>query len=137
MPALLTLAFFSGCAYITGEAPKAPTPQLFVKSVSPVQSSALIQQNSGNSRFVILDVRTPLEYADGHLPGAVNIDFDSPTFKDAVSHLDENRTYLVYCRTGARSATASKIMVELGFRHIYNMTGGFTEWQAQGFPVVK
>jgi len=130
-------ATFSGCAYITGEAIKLPAVALVITNVSPVQADGLIRANQSNARFVILDVRAPSEYAGGHLPQAVNLDFNSSYFKAEAGRLDKNNTYLVYCRSGSRSAAASKILVELGFSYIYNVTGGITEWQAAGLPVVK
>jgi rhodanese-related sulfurtransferase len=127
----------SGCSRTAGETSSSPPAQSIIKDVSPVQASALIQKNQGNAGFVILDVRTPQEYADGHLSGAINVDYSASDFRDAINHLDKSKTYLVYCRTGVRSAAASQIMAELGFKDIYNMTGGITDWQAQGLPVVK
>jgi phage shock protein E len=108
-----------------------------VTNVSPTQANDLIKANQGNTKFVILDVRTPAEYADGHLQNAKNVDYNSPGFKDEVGRLDKSANYLVYCRTGVRSAAASQILLELGFSHIYNMTGGITDWQTAGLPVVK
>ena len=130
-------AILIGCGYVTGEAIKAPASPPEIANVSPVQANDLIQANQGITRFVILDVRTPVEYAEGHLQNAINLDFNSPSFKSEAGHLDKNFIYLVYCRTGARSAAASKILAELGFSHIYNMTGGMIAWQAAGLPVVK
>lgn len=127
----------SACNHTTGETSSSTATQSVIKDVSPVRANDLIQKNQGNNKFVILDVRTAQEYADGHLAGAVNIDYDAPDFKNQAGHLDKNRTYLVYCRTGVRSAAASKVMADLGFKDIYNMTGGITDWQAQGLPVVK
>jgi rhodanese-related sulfurtransferase len=107
------------------------------KDISVSDAHALIENYRGNPDFVILDVRTPPEYADGHIEGAINIDYEAADFRDRVSKLDKVKTYLVYCRTGARSAAASDIMVGLGFKYIDNMTGGITDWQAAGFPVVQ
>jgi rhodanese-related sulfurtransferase len=136
LPALITLAVLSGCAYITGEAiPVTTTPHPVITNVSPFQAYDLIIQT--NTKFIILDVRTPAEYAEGQILNAVNVDFTSPNFKDEVGRLDKNVTYLVYCRTGARSAAAAEIMKELGFKDIYNMNGGITEWQSAGLPVIK
>ncbi len=97
----------------------------------------LIKKNYGNESFVILDVRTPEEFAEGHIKGAINIDFYSPDFKRKLNELDRNKTYLVYCRTGHRSSIAAQMMVELGFKHVYNMNGGILEWKDRGYPVVK
>ena len=126
-------AILSGCSFITGGTPPAGT----IQNVTPTQAYELTLQNQGNTRFVILDVRTPEEYAAGHIEGAVNLDFQSVKFKEEVNKLDKYRTYLVYCRTGVRSAAASKMMGETGIKNIYNMTGGITDWQARGYAVVK
>ena len=142
-PVLLTLLvavlFFvlPGCAYVTGEAVTVPAPVPAITNVSPAQADNLIKSNQTNTRLVILDVRTPQEYADGHLMNAINLDLNSADFTGEVGRLNKSLTYLVYCRSGNRSAAAAKIMLELGFKSVYNMTGGITEWQAAGLPVVK
>jgi len=141
---LALLASLSGCSSSSNIAatssistmPSTTVPPV-VKDVSPVQANKIIQANKGNANFVIIDVRTPSEYAGGHLTEAVNIDFNASDFKDKVNLLDKNKTYLVYCRTANRSSSAVKVMTELGFKDIYHMTGGITEWQAEGLAVVK
>jgi rhodanese-related sulfurtransferase len=134
---VVTSLALNACDYITGEAVKVPARPQVVKNISSQEAYALIQANSGNHDFIIIDVRTPEEYAGGHIQGAVNIDYYSAGFKDEINGLARDRTYLIYCRTGARSAGARDIMKELGFQIIYNMTGGITDWVAKGLPVVK
>jgi rhodanese-related sulfurtransferase len=126
-----------GCAYVTGEAIKLPTQSPVLTNVSPVQADELIRANKGNARFIILDVRTPSEYAYGHIPKAINLDFNLSNFKEEASRLDKNSTYLVYCQSGSRSTAASKILSELGLRNIFNMTGGITAWLTSGLPMIK
>jgi rhodanese-related sulfurtransferase len=84
-----------------------------------------------------IDVRTPAEYTDAHINNAVNIDVTAPDFVQNIDKLDKNAYYIVYCRTGNRSAQASEIMLEHGFIHIVNMTSGISEWIAQGFEVIN
>ena len=86
---------------------------------------------------MIIDIRTPEEFAEGHIEKAVNIDFRSETFRDEVDNLDKNKTYLIYCRSGRRSADALNIMRELNFMKIYHMAGGMIEWTAEELPTVK
>ena len=128
-----------GCNAVKSETATAPTATIapVLKNVTVIQAEDLIRTNKGNPNFIILDVRTPTEYAGGHLVDAVNIDFNAANFKEDANRLDKAKTYLVYCRTGVRSAAASTILLEIGFRDIYNMTGGITEWQGAGFPVVN
>lgn len=84
---------------------------------------------------VILDVRTPEEYAAGHIEGAKLVDVSSPDFAAQVGALDEEATYAVYCRSGNRSAQAVEIMLDLGFTDVFHLGGGITAWTADGRPV--
>jgi rhodanese-related sulfurtransferase len=86
---------------------------------------------------VVLDVRTPAEFAAGHLPGAVNIDVQSPDFADRVAGLDEGEATLVYCQTGNRSGVATDEMVDLGFTELSELSGGIEAWAAAGGQVVQ
>ena len=85
---------------------------------------------------VVIDVRTPAEFASGHLEGAVNIDVQSADFEARVSELDPAGTYFVYCRSGNRSGQAIARMQALGFADLTN--GGSVESASAstGIPVV-
>ncbi|MEV1128692.1 rhodanese-like domain-containing protein [Agromyces sp. NPDC049794] len=89
------------------------------------------------SDTVIIDVRTPAEYAEGHLDGAVNIDVQSPEFDALVSELPSDGEYVVYCRTGNRSAAAIDRMETLGFTSLVNAGGVDAASSATGIPIVK
>lgn len=86
--------------------------------------------------IVILDVRTPEEFAQGHIEGSINIDVSNSNFVSQVSQLDKSKTYAVYCRSGNRSQVATAEMEKLGFTSLFNMTGGAIDWAAAGFPLV-
>ncbi len=86
---------------------------------------------------ITLDVRTPGEYAEGHLEGAQLIDFQSGNFENAISSLDKNATYAVYCRSGNRSGQAVKVMHDAGFHNVYNLDGGVIDWANAGLPLVN
>jgi rhodanese-related sulfurtransferase len=98
---------------------------------------ALIQKNKNNPQFVVMDVRTPEEFKDGHIEGAVNVDYSSGGFRTELLELDKKKTYFVYCRTSRRSAEAVKIMRDLGFTNIIQMKGDILKWQSAGLPLVK
>ncbi len=84
---------------------------------------------------VIVDVRTPEEFASGHLQGAVNIDVSSSNFDSQIAALDKNSTYAIYCRSGNRSTVASGKMSDAGFTNLFNFNkGGFAELAAAGAP---
>lgn len=108
-----------------------------VKDVTAQAAFALIQENKTNPDFFILDVRTPAEFAEGHLQGAISVDLNAPDFQKQVGRLDRNKTYLVYCRTGVRSRQAVDIMQKLDFRNLYNLLAGITPWAEAGYPTVK
>jgi phage shock protein E len=88
------------------------------------------------SGTTIVDVRTPQEYAQGHLPGAVNLDVSSPDFAARIAALDPSAPYAVYCRSGNRSGVALEAMAEQGFTAAYHLGGGIGAWQEAGGEVV-
>ena len=108
-----------------------------IEDITPQEAFVLIQENQNNPDFVIIDVRTPGEFAGGYIENAINIDFRSEAFRDTLNNLDKNKTYLVYCAVGGRSGSALDIMAELDFKEAYNLTGGINQWKAEGLPLVK
>jgi len=86
-----------------------------------------------NTSIVILDVRTPEEFAAGHLKGAKNIDIKQPDAYSKLDKLNPKTTYLVYCRTNHRSGMAVEHMMQKGFKNVYQMMDGFPGWAANNF----
>lgn len=86
---------------------------------------------------VLLDVRTPGEFAEGFIQGARLIDFQSGNFEKEITTLDKNATYAVYCRSGNRSGQAVKVMHDAGFHNLYNLDGGVIDWANAGLPLVR
>ncbi|MDD5037807.1 MAG: rhodanese-like domain-containing protein [Dehalococcoidales bacterium] len=138
MVSLVTgLPLLGACA---GQSPVATQPEGTVPmpgNVTPQQAFTLIQENQDNPDFVILDVRTPEEFADAHIENAININFYSETFRDELNRLDRNKIYLVYCASSNRSTKALTTMSELGFKEAYNMLGGMGQWESEGLPTIK
>jgi rhodanese-related sulfurtransferase len=97
----------------------------------------LIQENKDNPDFIILDVRTPSEYAGGHIENSVNLDYYEDDFEQTLDTYDKSKTYLIYCRTANRTAAVMTIMQRLEFKEVYNMLGGINAWTAAGFPTVS
>lgn len=85
----------------------------------------------------IVDVRTPQEFAEGHIEGAVNIPVELPDFMDRVSELDPSGTYAVYCRSGNRSQPAVAGMSSVGITSIFELESGTTGWTSEGQPLVQ
>jgi phage shock protein E len=88
-------------------------------STSPDQSALTADASAKDTRMII-DVRTPAEFAGGHLDGAVNIDIQSPDFVSQIDSLDRNGSYVVYCRSGNRSGMAMAQMLDMGFTDVSN-----------------
>ena len=104
---------------------------------TPTAAWELIQTRQSDPAFILLDVRTPEEYAEGHIPDAELLDFKAPDFADKVEGLPKDVTYLVYCRSGARSAKAAAVLREKGFTDVLEIKGGIIEWQKAGLPLIK
>ena len=123
---LLAGWWFAGCGSRAG-----------VETMDVRRAQLMISRASGGNTLVVLDVRTPEEFAAGHLAGALNIDYKAADFRNRVAQLDKTKEYVVYCRSGRRSMEAAKIMAELGFPKLYNVAGGINDWTAAGFPTEK
>lgn len=102
---LTALVALTGCTTDAQTAPASPTQQ------APQQAPADV---------TYVDVRTPEEYNQGHIEGALNIDFRQDNFAEEINKLDKGRKYLVYCRSGNRSGQAVEIMRGLGFTDVTN-----------------
>jgi len=108
-----------------------------LQTISVAESNVLINENNTNPNFVVLDVRTPGEYAQGHLKQSQLMDFHGEGFEEKLGKLDKSKTYLIYCRSGGRSGMALKLMERLEFESVYNMGGGFNDWSRGEFPFEK
>jgi rhodanese-related sulfurtransferase len=122
-PLVITAALLAGCSGGSD-------------AITDVDVSAA-QQIVDDGNAVILDVRTPEEFAAGHLPGAININVESSDFATKVAGLDESTETLVYCRTGNRSGIATDTMADLGFTDMSDLQGGIEAWAAAGEQVVR
>lgn len=80
--------------------------------------------------FEVLDVRSPMELAEGSIPGHTMINFFEPNFREEVAKLDKSKSYLIYCRSGNRSGQACALMSGMGFGDLYNLNGGIGAWNA-------
>lgn len=114
-------------------------PDKFMSKLEAAENKPI--QDIGVERFealrkdkknVVLDVRTWGEYQAGHMPGAVWMDVNSSDFTDKAKKLDPNKTYLVHCAAGERSAKACKKLDQLHFKRLYNLEGGMRAWMKAG-----
>ena len=86
---------------------------------------------------ILLDLRTPDEFNDGHLKNAINIDFYNEDFVEKLNKLDKSKGYAIYCRSGHRSGLTAKKMEEIGFKSTVNLDGGILQWIKEGMKVIK
>jgi rhodanese-related sulfurtransferase len=116
----------------------------FTVNVNVSKANELLK--TGN--FFLLDVRTPAEFDEEHIDGATLIPLKNVPTKDPVAlppeqllaqrlcEIPKDKLILVYCLSGTRSDTARDLLVDSGYRNVYNMVGGITAWKAEGYPIV-
>ena len=107
------------------------------QQITQVKSTEVASLLKKNSKIVILDVRTPAEFSDGHLKGAINIDIKDPDALAKIDKLNHNAVYLVHCKTSHRSKIAVDHMVLVGFKSIYQMSDGYTGWIKNKLEIQK
>lgn len=108
--------------------------------VQKQQTVELISPTKLNTKLgdiQLIDVRTPKEYTEGHIKGAVNINFYDDNFLTQMSKLDKDKEIYVYCRSGGRSGRAANQLKEQGFTKIYDLQGGMINWNKNNLEVVK
>ncbi|MBS3742412.1 MAG: rhodanese-like domain-containing protein [Candidatus Cloacimonetes bacterium] len=125
------LAFYS-CS----QNPANSKTETIIKDISPSEAYQLIQKNADNDDFVIIDVRTPAEYNEGHIKKAININFYNDDFRASLEELNKFKTYLIYCKMGGRSGNALAIMEELKFKRVYNLSSGLSGWKSEGYKTI-
>ena len=112
----------------------ANSSSIAIRAVDPLGAQTAIKAQPD---IVIVDVRTPAEYAAAHIEGAINIDFSAPDFAETIATLDQDRTYLVYCRSGRRSGLAMPVFVEAGLLQVLHLEKGINVWIRAGLPVAE
>ena len=85
----------------------------------------------------LIDVRTPEEYAQGHIANAENVDFLDANFESNIASYSKQLPVYIYCKSGGRSGRASEKMKQLGFKKVYDLSGGITNWVNSGNPIIK
>jgi rhodanese-related sulfurtransferase len=103
--------------------------------LTPQGTAELLDNTSLRPSFALLDVRTPAEFATGHLHGASNIDATASNLRHRLATLARSRSYIVYCRNGTRSSDVAGTMHSMGFTHVYDVQGGLDAWAQAGLPI--
>jgi rhodanese-related sulfurtransferase len=115
------------------------TSYLFAQSAdsATVVPAATFEKMLKKKKNILVDVRTPEEMTEGHIENATNLDFLDESFPEKIERLNKNKTYLLYCRSGKRTAKAGAMMKAAGFKKIYMLDGGITSWVEEGKTVEK
>lgn len=138
-PLLALLCCLAAATLPGAEEPKSPAdgkPASATKAFKDIGVEQF-EKLRADKKNQVLDVRTAPEFANGHIPGAINIDVNGPDFEKKVAALEKDKTYLVNCAMGSRSAKACGKMSQLNFGKLYNLEGGFKAWEKAGKPVEK
>lgn len=136
--ALALTAPLTACSSTDTEAVAAPADVAVEAPATPgrvdaVMFSALV----ATAGVTIIDVRTPEEFAQGHIQGAVNYNVEGPDFANQIMGLDPAGVYAVYCQSGNRSQPAVAQLNSVGIENVYELESGITGWESAGFPVVS
>ena len=134
---LATAILATGCSAPAGSVsvtagPTAAAAPAVGSSLGPAEFASAAKR----ADTVLLDVRTPAEFATGHLPGAMNLDGESAEFATLVGQLDTAKNYAVYCRSGNRSKVAMTALQQLGITSAFDLSGGIGAWQSAGGEIV-
>jgi len=108
---------------------------LVVMNLSPERFKAII---SNDKTPIIIDLRTTEEIkSKGYIKGAIQMDYLAKDFDKKIAEVDKTKPVYIYCAAGGRSGDAAEQMEKMGFKHVYNLEKGFSEWAAKGMPVEK
>ena len=105
-----------------------------IRDIEIAEAAQLISQDGS---VVLLDIRTPGEFSQGHIKGAMNIDYLADDFATRLAALDRDDTYIMHCQSGGRSGKSLSQFRELGFKKVLHLDAGFAGWQKAGQPVEK
>ena len=114
---LLSVLFLAGCALPAGQ-------EVSYRQINMDEAITMMEEESS---YIILDVRTPEEFADKHIPGAINIPNETISTEEIPELPDKDQLILVYCRSGNRSKQASEKLAALGYTNIVEF-GGINDW---------
>ena len=108
----------------------------YLLTVQQLRAGLMKAPSTAQKGFVLIDVRSPEEHATGFIPGTdLNIDFREikTRHREIGAQLDDH--IVVYCQSGPRSNIAAETLADLGYRHVYNVSGSMNAWEEAGFPI--
>lgn len=105
-----------------------------LRDVSPEEAARALQNDPS---IVALDIRTSREFAAGHIPNAINIDFYARDFAEQIMALDPTKTYVMYCQTGRRSLALMRAFTGSAFKDVMHVPEGFSGWRRKRLPIAR
>ena len=118
---------------VAAPAARAPAPQVALPAMS--QAALLEHQAKHADHLFVLDVRSPEEFREGHVPGAVNVPYDQITAR--IAEVPKDKDVVLYCRSGRRAGIAADVLAANGYTRLSHLEGDMPAWIAQGRPVVE
>jgi phage shock protein E len=100
-----------------------------------ISATELHQRREAGAAPVVIDVRTPAEYASGHVPGAINIPFDQVAQR--IAEIDAPQGVALYCMVGPRARKGEAALLAAGYESVFHLEGGLAAWQAAGLPIER
>jgi len=134
-PRLSTLGKLLGCAILLGAGFVLVPNTVTSAPEATIAPQDLVMRLEMPQAPLILDVRSPAEYADGHIPGAMNF-----PYRDLPNRIDEllpfrSREIILYCEVGVRARIAEVVLAQAGFEHLVHLQGDMQRWRQEGFPI--
>jgi phage shock protein E len=123
------LIFFIAIAVSGGAHAEEPKPA----EAPSISAAELHERRESGDAPVVIDVRTPAEYASGHVPGAVNIPFDQVA--ERIAQVEAPHGVALYCMVGPRARKGESALLASGYTSVFHLEGGLAAWQEAGLPV--
>ncbi len=108
-----------------------------MKSMNTISLNDWKNIYDNNKDYIVIDVRTPQEFNEGHVKGAININFYDENFEEQLDELNKDKKYLIYCRSGSRSSKTLILMENLQFINVYDLEGGILAYNNAGYKLEK
>ena len=124
----ISLAWLISTACSNSEDSSVANQEFQFTNMKAVEAAKILKDNP---KAVVLDIRTPAEFNEGHIPNAVNIDYKADSFESELEKLDRDGTYVMHCRSGRRSANSFETFKKLGFKNIIHMDDGILGWEEE------
>ena len=120
----------------TAGEPAATAPASAAVAVAPMSQEALLEHQSRHpDHLFVLDVRTPQEYAEGHVPGAVNVPYDQ--LASRLAEVPKDKDVVLYCKSGRRAGIAADVLAANGYKRLSHLEGDMNAWVEKGRPIAK